>query len=83
MSEIAGQLSIYDAMAENEKRKPCEYNFQRYIGQRVRFSGDYHAHHGEVGTITGIGKYYTDIKMDDGRELAGTPYDISPAEKGE
>ena len=74
--QIKGQLSMFDILCPEEKRKPCEYKFQRYIGQRVRSKSKYGADY--VGTITGIGPYYTDILTDDGREIVGTPYDVWP-----
>lgn len=76
--QIKGQLSMFDILGPEEKRKPCEYKFQRYIGQRVRSKSKYGADY--VGTITGIGPYYTDILTDDGREIVWTPYDVWPTE---
>ena len=67
---MKGQYSIFDY---HPKKRPCEYGFQRYIGQKVRFNqscGD-----GGVHTITEIEKYYT--IMDDGMWV-GTPTTIHP-----
>lgn len=76
MSEIRGQISMYDAMAENENRKPCEYRFHRFIGQRIRFWRE-----GIEATISEIKPYYTYCLTDNGEILVGTPYDISPMEE--
>ncbi len=72
MKQIEGQLSLFDIRDTTKKRRPCEYSFERYIGQRVVFKG------GIAGTVTEIEPYYTTIKTDDGGELAGTPTTISP-----
>lgn len=65
--EREGQYSIFDAVP---KRKPCEYRFQRYIGQWVRDS------HG-VHQIAEIEHYYT-IYTD---RMVGTPHDMRPLEE--
>lgn len=73
-----GQLTVYDL---GKKKRPCEYSFQRYIGQRVRL----HCTEGTIeGVIEKIEPYYTYIKAED-KELyyAGTPYNVSPAEGSE
>ena len=73
---MRGQLSLFDA---KPKTRPCDYSFQRYIGQRVQFTGYSHSHNGEVGEVIGIFPYYTYIKMPDGEVLIGTPHgDIKP-----
>lgn len=77
-NQIEGQLSIFDILDPEEKRKPCEYTFQRYIGQRVRSKSKYGVDY--VGIITGIGPYFTDILTDDRRQIVGTPYDVWPLE---
>lgn len=71
---IPGQLSLFDLVPEGEDRKPCEYPFKRYIGQVVEFNT------GEVGEITSIGPYYTEVRTDNHRIMAGTPSTISPME---
>lgn len=79
MSEqIKGQLSLFDIQEPGHERRPCEYSFQRYIGQRVRSKSKYGVQY--VGVITGIGPYYTDILTDNGCQIAGTPYDVEPLE---
>lgn len=72
---MKGQLTIFDT---GHKTRPCEYSFQRYIGQKVEFSG-YSSHKGEVGEIVDIFPYYTYIKMSNGEVLIGTPHgDFKP-----
>lgn len=66
-----GQLSIFDVRSPQEKRRPCEYSFKRYIGQRV--ATNYH-----VGIICGIEPYYTRIRKADGSEVVGSPHDLTP-----
>ena len=73
-----GQLTIYDL---GKKKRPCDYSFQRYIGQNVFI----HTSKGPIkGRIDKIEPYYTYIKAED-KELyyAGTPYNVSPAEGSE
>ena len=73
--ELHGQLSIYDVAPDVElKPRPCDYRFRRYIGQRVRNVGKYHADY--KGVIIGIEPFYTIVKTDNGREIAATPYDL-------
>ena len=67
---MRGQLSLFDA---KPKTRPCDYSFQRYIGQKVVFTG-YSSHKGAVGEIVEIFPYYTHIKMSDGQILVGTPH---------
>ena len=67
-----GQLTVWDILSD--EKKPCDYRFQRYIGQKVRFWRD-----DIVGTITGIEPYYTQVKTKYGI-LAGTPTTIAPME---
>lgn len=74
--ELEGQISIYDLMAgKTTKRKPCEYSFQRYIGQTVRDSW-----HGRIGKIVDIDHYYTDVECLDGEIYAWTPTNTVPFE---
>lgn len=74
--ELEGQISIYDLMAgKTTKRKPCEYAFQRYIGQTVRDSW-----HGRIGKIVDIDHYYTDVECLDGEIYAWTPTNTVPFE---
>lgn len=69
-----GQLTIFDIPEDAHKRKPCEYSFKRYVGQRVRLN----ITEGIVsGTIVEIEKYYTIVKAN-GRLLVGTPTNTSP-----
>ena len=70
--QIEGQLSLFDLAPEGEERKPCEYPFKRYIGQVVEFNT------GEVGEITDIGPYYTEVRTNNHRIMAGTPTTITP-----
>ena len=73
-NELEGQISIFDLMAgKTAKRKPCEYSFQRYIGQTVRDSW-----YGRIGKIVDIDHYYTDVKCLDGEIYAWTPTNTVP-----
>ena len=67
-----GQLSIFDLNNDNNERKPCDYRFKRYIGQKVRFWRE-----NEEGTITDIFPYYTYVKTSEGIKV-GTPTTIAP-----
>ena len=69
-----GQMNIFDQ--PREKKKPCEYGFTRYIGQKVRL------HSGEVGTVVCIDSYYTTVKTDKGL-LCGTPTTMGPVNREE
>ena len=70
---IEGQMSLFDIDIEQDRR-PCRYKFHRYIGQRVN------GLHGPATIIRIDHIYYTDIRTDDGRDLVGTPHDLSPME---
>ena len=76
-----GQYSIFDIPKEPGELKPCEYDFQRYIGQRVHISvtsGDY------IGVITEIGHYYTMIAVEElDCFLVGTPTTCYPVDESE
>lgn len=69
MEEIKGQYSIFGG---DPKAKGAHYDFDRYIGQKVRDS------HGEH-VIKEIEKYYT--IFEDG--MVGTPHDLAPVEHHE
>ena len=69
MEEIKGQYSIFGG---GPKTKGAHYDFDRYIGQKVRDS------HGEH-IIKEIEKYYT--IFEDG--MVGTPHDLAPVEHHE
>lgn len=74
--QIEGQMNALDFM-KRERRRPCEYTFFRYIGQRVRLF----MHPGFVsGRITDFNDYYTEIQTDDGEIYVGGPIDTSPEE---
>lgn len=66
---MEGQLTIYDL--PKDKLRPCDYKFQRYIGQPVGFWRT-----GKCGVIVEIQKYYTMVLTDEG-VLVGTPYDLT------
>lgn len=66
-----GQFSIFDVGIKQDRRKPCEYAFARYIGQKV-------ATNRYVGTICKIEPYYTHIRTADGEVVAGSPHDLVP-----
>ncbi len=66
-----GQFTLYDI---NKKKRPCEYSFQRFIGQKVRVRG-------KVGIIVEIEPYYTTVLQENSDSLiCGTPYDLTPLE---
>ena len=70
-----GQYSMFDIHDETKPRRPCEYSFQRYIGQRVRLSN------GITGKIAEINPYYTDVLGEDGNQYVGTPTTTAPIEE--
>lgn len=72
MKPIDGQMSIFDCRHTNEKLKPCDYRFVRYIGQKVWLLG-------EVKNIAKIEPYYT-IMTD---RTVGTPTTIYPVKEEE
>lgn len=72
-----GQLSIFDIHESEQKLRPCEYRFKRYLGQMVRIYVPYEI---VTGKIISIEPYYTIIKDEGGREWVGTPYNTSPLE---
>lgn len=67
-----GQYTVWDI--PSAERKPHEYSFQRYMGQKVRFWRD-----GIVGEIVQIMPYYTYVQTKKGI-LVGTPTTIAPME---
>ena len=72
---MEGQLSLFD-MDNGDDKKPCEYKFKRYIGQKVK------NHNGKF-TIKEIEGYYTIMTKDDEkmkREWIGTPHDLAPVD---
>ena len=70
-AQIKGQLTMFDIHPADQKLRPCDYRFQRYIGQKVQMRG------GHIGYITDIFPYYTYVQCGD-QNLVGTPYDIAP-----
>lgn len=76
---MEGQLSLFDLPREKGKRKPCEYSFKRYIGQKVKI----HITEGEyIGEVTKIEPYYTHIRVPGYPHiLAGTPTTCGPVNK--
>lgn len=76
---MEGQLSLFDI--RTGPKRPCDYRFKRYIGQKVGLSvtsGDY------IGKIVGIEPYYTEIEVP-GTDCtwAGTPTTCYPINKEE
>lgn len=69
---IKGQYTIFDIHQRESKRKPCEYSFERYIGQKVFCRG-------QVCEIIEIEKYYTILSGD----MVGTPTTIYPVNEEE
>lgn len=78
---MKGQLSLFDIPQEKGKRKPCEYGFKRYLGQKVHISisdGDF------IGEVIKIEPYYTLIKIKGYPHiLVGTPTTFGPVNKAE
>lgn len=76
-----GQLNLFDLQPADQKRKPCEYSFNRELGQRVRFtqSGTLD---GMTGTIITVEPYYTKVMTEWGVRV-GTPTTITPAPEEE
>lgn len=70
--QIKGQMSIFDFIPGNKIRKPCQYTFDRYIGQKVWLLG-------EIKIIAKIESYYT-FTTD---RMVGTPSTIYPVYYGE
>lgn len=68
---MEGQYSLFDN-APIRKRKPGEYSFHRYIGQKVSSFGKTH-------TIVGIDVYYTFFE----NRTIGTPHDTLPVDTKE
>ena len=71
---MKGQLTIYDI--PKDKPKPCDYKFQRYIGQKVKFVGKYSRNRDLTGHIVEIFPYYTYVQTVKD-VLVGTPYDLT------
>lgn len=75
-----GQLSIFDIRQPGEL-KPYEYDFKRYIGQRVHVcvTSDHY-----IGVIVAIFPYYTTIDVEElDCFLAGTPTTCYPVDDTE
>ena len=68
---MKGQFNLF-SYAPVKKRRPCEYSFDRYIGQLVR---DRHGVH----KIAEIKEFYT--IYEDG--MVGSPHDMSPVDEVE
>lgn len=78
---MTGQLSIFDIHLPKSTKSPCDYDWKRYIGQKVYVcvtSGDY------IGVITEIAPYYTTIEVEElDCLLAGTPTTCYPVDERE
>ena len=66
-----GQLSIFNIHPEGQKLRPCDYRFQRYIGQMVQLTN------GHSGRITEIFPYYTHVRCGN-QDMVGTPTTMWP-----
>ena len=66
--QMPGQMSVFDLLNEG---RPCEYSWQREIGQMVEFDD------GRIGTITRIEPYYTEVLTKNGL-MVGTPTTMAP-----
>ena len=75
-----GQITIFDY--DHEKRRPCDYTFLRYLGQRVRLIGVLGGDDVK-GTVHMMEPYYTIVKTDGGMLMCGTPYNTAPENKEE
>ena len=70
---MIGQFSLFN----NVGPLPCQYKFDRYIGQKVTLMvGGYPFHKLLNGTVVGIEPYYTFVKTKEGL-MVGTPYSLS------
>ena len=77
--QIEGQMNAFDFMTK-ERKRPCEYDFIRYTGQRVCvFFRTNYIH----GTVTAFDDYYTEIRDDAMKEWVGTPTNTIPEERWE
>ena len=75
---MEGQLSLFDI--HRGPRKPCEYGFKRYIGQKVHMNiTEGHV----IGKVVKIEPYYTIIEVEGMGQLAGTPTTFGPENKEE
>ena len=76
-SELDNHFPPLDPDIASGKRKPCEYKFERFIGQLVDISSGPDM---VTGTITEIQPYYTIVVDENGEDWVGTPNDTSPHE---
>lgn len=73
-----GQMNLWDCMSANKpegKRKPYEYDFNRYVGQKV-WVFDERGNRKE-GTVTKIEHYYTIVNVY-GESLTCTTHNLAP-----
>jgi len=71
-----GQLNLWDYAASiTPEPKPYEYDFERYIGQKVKISIQ-----GETkfGKITSFDHYYTEVETDDEEKYACSNLNVYP-----
>lgn len=77
---MEGQLSLFDFFdnVQSQKRRPCDYKFKRYVGQRVNIMiGAYRGQAARNGVIKEIiDSYYTLVSVGN-KEFIGTPYNLS------
>ena len=76
--QIPGQMSIFDFIDRPAKRRPCDYRFHRYLGQKVYLRG-----REGVFRVRAIFQYYTHVVDGHGEPWIGTPYDIWPVNEKE
>lgn len=70
------QISLFS----NTGSLPCQYKFERFIGQKVSVMiGAYPFHKTINGIVVGISTYYTDVETEKGLMVA-TPYNLSERE---
>lgn len=75
---MIGQFSLFD----NVGSLPCQYKFDRYIGQKVTLMvGAFPFHRSVKGKVIGIEPYYTFVKTKEGL-MVGTPYSLSERKTG-
>ena len=73
-----GQMNLWDCMSVNkpdEKRKPYEYSFNRYVGQKVWVFDD--RGNRKEGTVTKVEHYYTIVDCF-GETFSCTTLNIAP-----
>lgn len=71
------QLNLFG----NTGDRPCQYRFERYIGQKVTVMIGAYPGKKLKGRITGIDAYYTQVRTKEG-DMVATPYSLSEQKEG-